>query len=511
MTGKETVFSNSNPGPYEGKETNRLSGENNDRILAIAYLNNEENFGVDKYDIGHVVAAGQEGGKAALGWVCRDNLKAGGMSTFPFRRPVDVFATGTFAHEIGHQFGAHHTFSTNEGPCLEGFSSRGAYEIGSGNTILSYAGACGNNDLQGRRDDYYHAISVQQILGYTTNEHGSACPVLVETNNTPPTVTIREGGFVIPVNTPFTLVANANDEDGDVLMYNWQQFDNAVTQENMIGTVEEGEPMTREEYAKRLPPNTPEVHIDLLYQNYLQGFENSFRGDGPLFRNFRPTTSNKRYFPQLDLVLSGDTSNKEVMPFTSRELNFVINVRDGRGGVTHDLLSFSSTEDAGPFVVTSKFSAPEYAGFSDLLIEWDMAKTNIAPVNCQNVSIPCSTDGGKSFDITLLERTANDGSETVRLPNIATSEARIMVKAVDNIFFHVNDRDFNITQSEVTAPEASTRLIARKVTAREIKLLWTDNSEVEDGFIIEKQSANEVDFVEIGRTVGIGCCFLHGS
>ena len=59
-----------------------------------------------------------------------------------------------------------------------------------------------------------------------------------------------------------------------------------------------------------------------------------------------------------------------------------------------------------------------------------------------------STDGGATFPTLLAEDVPNDGSHKVQLPAIASVEARVMVKAHDNIFFAVNSSDFTITASE---------------------------------------------------------------
>lgn len=499
VTGTETVFSTSNPGPYT-LSINRLTGTDNDRILAINYLNDDDNLGADNYDIGHVIAAGHQGGIASVGRVCQNNLKAGGMSTFPTGVAKEVIIIRTFAHEIGHQFGALHTYSSTEAGCKGEFQHGGAYEIGSGNTIMSYAGVCGDNNLQVLSDDYYHAISTQQILTYTSTGDGENCGVVVQRNNTPPEVSVRDGGFVIPANTPFLLEADASDEDLDPLTYNWQQFDQATAEENILGTTDGGEPVSFEEFkATFVAPGTPEAQVQVAYQSYLEDFEDAFRGDGPLFQNFEATASHKRYFPRLELVLAGNTSNTEVMPYTSRALNFAISVSDGTGGTNNDLISFAATDEAGPFLVTTELSESSYNGLSQVTLEWDVASTNIAPVNCQKVTVLYSIDGGANFDISLVESTNNDGTEVIMLPNLPTSAGRIMVKAVDNIFFSVNNTDFKVEKSDVAIPEPPINLTGKRNDNKMIDLSWTDASEVEDGFIIERQVGLAADFEELTR------------
>ena len=60
----------------------------------------------------------------------------------------------------------------------------------------------------------------------------------------------------------------------------------------------------------------------------------------------------------------------------------------------------------------------------------------------ENVRILLTTNGGKTW--TKLAKTTNDGSATVKLPAGKTKKARIMIEAVDNYFFAVNDAWFKI-------------------------------------------------------------------
>ena len=65
----------------------------------------------------------------------------------------DYFDIDYVAHEIGHQFGAFHTFSYEDE--FEGFSS----EPGSGSTIMGYAGIVGQDNIQLPSDEYFHCTT----------------------------------------------------------------------------------------------------------------------------------------------------------------------------------------------------------------------------------------------------------------------------------------------------------------------------------------------------------------
>ncbi len=61
------------------------------------------------------------------------------------------------------------------------------------------------------------------------------------------------------------------------------------------------------------------------------------------------------------------------------------------------------------------------------------------------MNIKLSTDGGTTFPTTLIANTPNDGNETVNLPMVSTSTARIKVEAVGNIFFDLSNTNFSIS------------------------------------------------------------------
>lgn len=401
----QIIYTTAASDPYDGKDTDGALDTNQSNLDSV--------IGSDNYDIGHVFTTGS-GGLAGLGVVCTSNRKARGTTgvASPIGDPFDI---DFVAHEIGHQFGGNHTFNGSQSNCSGGNrNAQTAYEPGSGSTIMAYAGICGSDNIQNSSDAYFHAASLEEILIYTEDNSGSACGTITASGNSQPTVAAPSGGFTIPVSTPFKLTASGSDAEGDsALTFSWEQFD--------LG-----------------PAGAP----------------GSSEGDAPLFRSLTPNTSATRYFPALSSVIAGTNETTEVLPTTTRNMNFRVTARDNAtiGGTSSADITFVTASEAGPFLVTSQATEGTiYQGGKVQLIQWNTANTNQAPVNSQSVKISLSIDGGITFNEVLLESTPNDGAAFVAIPNIATTQARIMVEAADNIFFNVNSRNFEI--QETTAPD----------------------------------------------------------
>jgi hypothetical protein len=146
-----------------------------------------------------------------------------------------------------------------------------------------------------------------------------------------------------------------------------------------------------------------------------------------------------------DLLANVNTANLgEGVPATTRSLNFRVTVRDGRGGINSDDVVVNVVNTGAPFAVTAPNSAVNWTGGATQSVTWNVAGTQASGINAANVHIRLSTDGGLSFPF-LLATTANDGSETITVPNINTNLARIKVEAAGNIFFDVSNTNFNIT------------------------------------------------------------------
>jgi hypothetical protein len=379
-------------------------------------------IGSANYDIGHVFSTGG-GGVAQLSSPCSAANKARGVTGLP--SPFgDPFAIDYVAHEMGHQWGAQHTFNANTGGCGGGNrSATSAFEPGSGITIMGYAGLCNNQDLSFSSIDSFHIRSVEAMVAFSQSGNGNACAQTSETGNTPPAVTIPAGTLHnIPKQTPFTLTASATDVNGDTLTYDWQQY-------NAGGTLG----------AASTVPNSDADGIPR-----------------PLFRNYLPTTNPTRNFPSLVYIrnnanvpptFTNGFLTGELMSAITRTMTFQVLVRDNRaggGGVNSATVSVNVDGNSGPFAVTSPNTNVTYNGLSTQTVTWNVAGTNAAPVNAANVRILFSTDAGLTFPTVLLNSTPNDGSEAVTIPNVTTTQARIKVEAVDNIFWDMSNVNFTV-------------------------------------------------------------------
>lgn len=136
-------------------------------------------------------------------------------------------------------------------------------------------------------------------------------------------------------------------------------------------------------------------------------------------------------------------------------LNFRFTARDRNGGVNSGNTKLLLATAAGPFQVTApNTSAPDttWVGLTTETVTWNVANTDIAPVNCAAVTIDLSSDGGHTYPMALASSTPNDGTEDILVPDINTTTARVRVACADNIFFDVSNANFTI----VTAPLAVT-------------------------------------------------------
>ena len=197
-------------------------------------------IGLESYDIGHVMGGNGDGGLAELGAVCNPDIKAGGETSSD--SPInDPFFIDYVAHELGHQFGAEHSFNGTRGSCGGGNRSAAhAYEPGSGSTIMGYAGICMDENLQNNSDAYFHNDSIDQIRTYLSTTIGSSCGSKTSLNNQLPSVNAGSDA-TIPSQTPFLLTGDATDSDaGNTLTYNWEQMDLGPATSGALSMTDDG-------------------------------------------------------------------------------------------------------------------------------------------------------------------------------------------------------------------------------------------------------------------------------
>lgn len=403
VSGQSLVYSNAGSDPYSGTNLNSMLSQNQTN------LDNPAVMGSANYDIGHVFSFDQfgGGGLASLGVVGLAGFKARG-ATISFD-PLGMDFVYTLAHEFGHQFNAEHTFNSQLGSCGNSgqYAASSAYEVGSGSTLMSYAGICSGDNLQDQPDAVFHSASQQSIHDYIVDNLHAAPNSTIVTGNSIPTVDAGSD-YVIPARTPFALTAVGSDADvGDLITYSWEELDLGPSQ------------------------NLPLVD----------------NGTSPLFRAFAPVEQATRSFPRFsDLLANVNTAAiGEALPSTDRELNLRATVRDGNGGVGADDVLLTVVDTGAAFSVTSPDSAADsWTGGATETVSWNVAFTDGSGINTANVRILLSTDGGNTFPF-VLATTANDGTHDLVAPNINSSEARIKIEAVGNIFFDISNFDFSIT------------------------------------------------------------------
>ena len=395
---------------------------------------NQENLdftlGVDNYDIGHLFGI-LGGGLASVGSACQ-SFKAQAY-TGTSKPDSDVFYIDFVAHELGHQLNANHSFNGTTANC-GGINRVGvsAVEPGSGSTIMSYAGICGDENLQLNSDATFHALSIQEMRSFIDEGPGGACGTLVNSGNSAPVVDAGVAGiddlYTIPAGTPFRVTGQASDLDGDSLSYQWDEMDaggdTGATDATTIGT-------------------------DLPGEN------------NPLFRTYLPKTTPERYFPRLSTVISDNYEIGETLPETDRQLNLRLTVRDGESGVASDDLEITVNSDSGSFEITggSINSGGQFSSGSTQSLNWSTAGTELS---CPEVEISLlslnESDPPTTFceyqdsGMTLLNlgRFANSGSAVFELPDITLVRGRVMLACADGLFFDLTDTPLEVEGGELT-------------------------------------------------------------
>jgi len=408
------LFTNAATDPYPGGDVYLDDAATDANQITLDNI-----IGTANYDVGIVFNNGWNRGyvPAPFGFVCNATKKGkgaagtnNGTGLNPTTGPQGQSFDFTVIHELGHHFGAPHSYASNVGTCAGFSTASSAFEPGSGSSVMGYAGYPNCNTYTQYGESYFHAGTIAQIQAYVTG--AGNCITGVVTGNTPPVVSVPLASYNVPISTPFTLTGSGSDADGNTLLYNWEEMD-----------------------VNLLTPNPPAAT----------------NTSGPNFRSYAPVTNgNTRTFPRIYELAAGTPTPYEVLPSITRTMNFRLTARDqsSLGGATSEAnvaLNFKNT--AGPFIVTSQTVNVTWAANSAQTITWNVANTTTSPISCSAVDILFSTDGGITYPYTLVSNTANDGSEIITAPNIPTQSGRIKIQAVSNVFFNINSGKITITST----------------------------------------------------------------
>ncbi|HET6507333.1 MAG TPA: M12 family metallo-peptidase [Baekduia sp.] len=525
--------------------------------------------GAGSYDIAHLVLGTNGGGLANLGVVGGPG-KGRGCTGIP--TPTgDAFAVDYVAHEMGHQFGADHTFNGNAatsgteancGPSNRSATQAVRVEPGGGSSIMAYAGICGQDDLQAHSDPYFSQASVTQIGAYVaqaeTNASSTQQAVLSGTpssftlkynGQTSTTITsytstairnaiqaiagwpaggtvsvsgVNSGGFTvtfggtlankavgalafgsiagatgfigeftsggatrvggtaevtgnhapnvstpaaftIPKRTPFLLDATGSDSDGDPLTYLWEQNDpGGATGTPLVSNAKANGPLfrvfgTAARYGETAAHQSPSPGENAATSQTWRSFPDPLQVAAD---NTDAATGSCPAAPGSGAVPAATVDcYSEFLPTSAwvgvnndRTLHFRVTARDNdptAGGVGSADTALTVAPAAGPFRVTSQASPASATTGGTVDVTWDVAGTGAGTaVNAAQVEIQLSTDGGATFPYTLDPGTANDGSATVTLPRVTTTQGRIRVMAVGNVFYDVSKANLTITTTD---------------------------------------------------------------
>ena len=341
---------------------------------------------------------------------------------------------GVLLHEIGHQFGATHSF---EGFCV-GVSGRAGYEFdetifpigknssierGTGSTLMSYAGFCTDEsrsvDTDKHKRLFFNGRSIDQMREYVSGElleltrdpqYDVGCAKLMPTNREQSVLNAGPNKLV-PHSTPLLVDFQNSALDGSVV-YSADQYD--LSNGDLVD-----------------------------YQNFYID-----RGKGALFRS-AVSHEPKFFFPSIDQVVSnGLLPTKDgVVPTTERVVSFLITAKSDQG-VTQDLLSYTVTKQAGPFTVSTDQS--RYRDDDDIKLTWDVANTDTI-IGCDALTLSINSGLNKA-DFVEFAVVENNGAYSFSKQALPERDdyfnVQVMAACASGGFFNISDK-FSIFDKEV--------------------------------------------------------------
>ncbi len=349
-------------------------------------------IGAEKYDVGVVITPSKEfiGGMAVIGAAYKSNNKANCMVAGGY---VAV------AHELGHMFGAQHTF-INGGTQVE---KTNRIESGDGTSLMSY----GKTAAATR--DFFNLGNIMQIremyqksAGYYVSEKDKPAsdleknqPKGIITDNRAPKIDKEryQREYIIPAATSFRFVVHGTDDDSsDEFTYQVQQLN---------------------------------YYLSGLSKDYIK-FQNPFvtkqmreLGGIPYFEVSTPKRDNTFYFQ--NRMYSRDYTT-QISKYNYNADLFMTIFDKNPGKTDHKTMidtmhvKINALETLTPFTLDYLPKKANYQAGEKVKITWQVDE-KVVP-RTDKVRIRLSADLGQSYPYILVNETDNDGEEEITLPYI---------------------------------------------------------------------------------------------
>jgi len=191
-------------------------------------------------------------------------------------------------------------------------------------------------------------------------------------------------------------------------------------------------------------------HIGSIKQieNYTNNGLGTDKGNNALFRVHAPNSSKLRSFPPLENILNNTSARGETLPKHQRFINMSFVAQDNFNVAQSDEMSLHVVRTGSRFALNHPRT--QYTRASTYPVFWNVANTDSSPINCTNVDVLLSTDGGNNFDYLVADNVLNNGETSVTIPSdiTVTSQGRFKLKCTNNVFFAISSRNFFITKND---------------------------------------------------------------
>ncbi|WP_232751855.1 reprolysin-like metallopeptidase [Capnocytophaga sp. H2931] len=298
---------------------------------------------------------------------------------------VALVSRSVIMHEIGHLFGARHTFAFTINRLIDPASDK--TEILTGQSIMSY----------GNPRDFFSLRSIQMIREKLVN-----VPYFSDTNRTQ-----KVGNNSSVTNFPY-----------------------GIAIQNQSPTIDKTKIKASYKIPKEtffqfyIPAQDPE-NKPLLYAAHQTDIRRGTERSIASFLTRKATSSNPVTF-QTEYSEKSRNLVHNTTPNAVGKFTFWLGVSDAQPQQTSDYISqydMAQTqviiEEGTPFKITSLMEK-NYKGGEDVQLTWSV-DSKIFNKNTSRVRILLSDDFGKTFKYTLVASTENDGNHTVKLPNISVN------------------------------------------------------------------------------------------